>query len=133
MDKKRTIVKSVSIKGREYTPLNKTAAMVSGEGEDYEFELHMGGRWYSKTPIPTKFFHNKLHNLTGKKIGSLTVVGYLGHRKAGSNMLSKWLVRCVCGWYTIRNGHKLKKKIKKGESDECIYCNKKRQVREGHY
>ena len=79
-------------------PLNRDAALArDGRGEQYQAKLRPGARHW-EAPPPTRPIPADVADLTGVKIGRLTVVGYLG--RIGGH--ARWLVRCVCGDYEAR-------------------------------
>lgn len=58
-----------------------------------------------------------LENLSGRKIGKMTVVCY-SHRPKRKHHL--WLCRCICGLYEMRAGHTIRRGREEG--DECCQC-----------
>jgi hypothetical protein len=95
-------------------PINKTASIVLGKGEYYEPQILMG-QYHSDKPLPTKYFTGKPQDdLTGKKIGRLTAIGFLGKKGSDNNKKDGiWLVKCDCGCYETRKSKSLKKNINK--------------------
>lgn len=61
-------------------------------------------------------------DLTGRKLGRLTVVGWFGVRRNGRGevVVQKWLCRCQCGSYCIRTAATIKKA--KDPDDKCQAC-----------
>ena len=112
-------------------PVDKLAAMVLSKGIHWNPEINPT-EIISDTPIecqkvfPRRPKGQRIKNLIGYKTGKLTVIGYYGIYNSGctkgkagqQNQL--WVVRCVCGRYTIRRGKTL---LKKRENIlMCAYC-----------
>lgn len=106
------------------TPLNATAARVTSQnGDHYEPEQKIGTQqhWTApprcvKGPDVPGFI-----DLTGKRFGSLTTIGFLG----GNNKRGLWLVRCDCGDYESRRT----KTVKNGKPEDCCQkCQRWRYV-----
>ena len=92
-------VKTIDIVNK--TPVNKTAALVTGKCKETHLNHKNPCSRESDTPyrimdrIP---FHarNELTNLTGKRNGRLTILGY------SRDFKKSWVVRCDCGRYGLR-------------------------------
>jgi hypothetical protein len=107
-------------------PIDKTAAKVIGTGNHFEPKIkpHSHEYVHSDIPLPIKSplamsisqfkNNNQFVDLTGAKIGWLTVVG------ASPEYHGRWVVRCVCGAYEIRTAKAIKNK--KNDEDRCIVC-----------
>ena len=109
-------------------PINKTAARVISKGVNYVPPLKkVETIYFSKTPSPTTPFVGKPeHDLTGKKVGDLTVIGWI--KSPNPNKNGKWLVRCACGWYEHRTGKSLKRSV----FDHCRDCRKREYIRRAY-
>ena len=91
-------------------PVNRQSATVAGSGgSHYSPKIKTCERVYSDIPVhsdvPAKMVQNlpkapTFTDLTGRKFGKFTVVGYLG--KLNPKVKGKWQVRCVCGSYEQR-------------------------------
>lgn len=87
--------------------VDRTAARVTSSGEHYEPVVGKGNAHDSDLPIATAPVPANVKDLTGTKLGRLTVIGYHsvtrynGARK-NKHVRRKWVVRCDCGRYSIR-------------------------------
>ena len=103
-------------------PVNKTAALVTSKGTHYEMKVKSQVPEYIGPPAMLP--RNKLPiapsltDLTGRKKGRFTVVGMAAEGKG------KWVVRCVCGTYTIRSSQSVKSVDKNplAHFDACREC-----------
>jgi len=108
------------------TPVNRSAALaVSGKGEHFEPKVKIACEHHDippKTvPVPT----NIAEDLTGRKWGRMTVVGYL--RSSTNNTGGAvWLARCACGAYETRRTKPIKNASPR---DRCTKCNALRSIR----
>lgn len=104
------------------TPVNKTAAMVTGKGTSFEPEMDLSSvtRWDHRPH--TYAVPKGTPDMTGKRQGRLTVVGYHGSSKNNRSSPSRWVVRCVCGMYEIRAGKSLRNA--NNSDDRCYDCRK---------
>ena len=109
------------INGHE-NPINKTAAMVvqnapAGSVYKARSKLHLT----SKMPItcaikPKEAVNNStFKDRTGMKSGWLTVIGWHGGGVKGG----RWVVRCVCGNYSVRRGHSIDNDSQEDCCQEC--------------
>lgn len=100
-------------------PANKTAAAVlSQSGEHYDPDCVMN-EFHSETPLPIEdFIGPEKDNLTGRKVGRMTVIGFL--RKETVKRSGLWLVRCTCGHYETRRSHSIKNE--RNTNDMCRNC-----------
>lgn len=84
-------------------PINQDAALArDGGGFNYAPNKRITNDHWD-APQPTLKVPHGCPDLTGKKVGKLTVLGYLGGGTNGGNK-SRWLVRCLCGQYESRRG-----------------------------
>lgn len=99
-------------------PVNSTAANVLRKGVHYEPDkLPNGGYW--DAPPPTQRFKGlPEHDMSGKTVGRLTVVGYLG--STGNPPSATWLVRCNCGGYEKRRTRAIRNPA--NHLDRCYKC-----------
>lgn len=121
-------------------PFDKTASMVSSQGNHYEakFEKTL---LHQDTPPPMRKI--KEHwlaqpdfiDLTGKVINRLTVIGMGESREVNKDAGARWVVRCVCGNYEHRTAKAIKKLLS-GKNDitnaVCRWCNQTRRLQEGY-
>lgn len=105
--------------GLNNAPINMLASRVLARGESYNFKNNEPHREESDTPLSItwgKIPHcNNFVNLTGRKVGRLTVVGW-NHKK------SRWVCRCSCGIYVYRTSKAIKND--KNKADACFQCTK---------
>lgn len=124
-------IKTVTINGIERTAVNKlarVATMPAKETDVYKIELPSCVKVYD-APLKTKAVPRYLEDLIGTKRGKMTVVGYLGYQATPSYNRNKrhpphkWLVKCICGKYEVRDGYKWRRGLKSNTPDEgCAYC-----------
>lgn len=99
-------------------PVDKTAALVVGRGESYEFKMPPNSS-DSEQPLPVKapqWQHwNDKHfvDFTGRKFGWLTVLG-LSATKA-----KRWVCRCNCGRYCLRLTATIRAEVPDASCDQC--------------
>jgi hypothetical protein len=91
-------------------PFNKTASMVAGRGEHFEWSPQES-QTHSRDPIrtrkaePSEMAQPTWVDLTGATLGRLRVLGIAELKsRAGAN----WVVRCVCGSYETRKARFIK-------------------------
>lgn len=96
-------------------PVDKKAAMVMARGEHYNPQIKIQQAHWSAPPptIPVL----KGQDLTGKRVGRLTVVGKHSSNKSKGAI---WLVRCDCGDYETRSSKSINNPENHG--DRCVYC-----------
>ena len=119
------------------TPHDKTAAVVGGKGVHYEFSV-LPTRAFSDTPLPMRppskaeLGNPAFINLTGRKVGRMTIVG-IAERKTNDGM--NWVVRCVCGNYETRKTKYLKTCLggtfSEGVELMCAWCLNTRRLQKG--
>uniref|UniRef100_A0A6H1ZYE4 Uncharacterized protein n=1 Tax=viral metagenome TaxID=1070528 RepID=A0A6H1ZYE4_9ZZZZ len=104
------------------TPTNKVAATVTSKGTHFEPKLKLAPQIItSSIPLPhyNRFPGPKRHDLTGKGIGRLTVIGY---SKKGNSGMGQWVVRCDCGNYEVMKSRTIKNP--KNTRTACRICMK---------
>jgi hypothetical protein len=117
------------------TPHDKTAAMVGGKGEHYEF---VSKTPHSDTPLPIRkpdvdqLRQPGFVDLSGVSIGRLRVIGIAELRTCNGQ---NWVVRCVCGNYETRKT-KYIKKCRSGDNPGefepmCSWCLNTRRLQMG--
>ena len=113
-------------------PINKTASLVVGKGERYDYKTTHS--IYESEFMPPcianlKDLSKKKMNmqrvesfikLMGVKKGRLTVVGLIKPAKSNKINGCRFVVRCDCGMYTIRRSKSLNNK--KNVDDCCGRC-----------
>lgn len=107
------------MKPANFTPVNRTAALVVSRGEHFEPEVDTSKMVYSDTPLPIKRPTNAAKSnpaykdLTGLRNGRLTVMGLYAGGKG------RWVVRCACGKYEVRTAKAVKNIA---NNDMCSFC-----------
>lgn len=105
-------------------PVNKIAALVTGIQPNDETNNNYGQVYMSLIKPPTIAFVGKRSlDLRGLSFGKLKVIGVFIKQRLDIRHPLKWLVQCKCGYYTVRNGNTIRRKIKNNEYDECKRCN----------
>jgi hypothetical protein len=93
-------------------PINASAARVVSSGENFEYRP-LASEICSDLPLPLIDLPETFEDLTGFKLGRLTVVGFFSIKK------NRWACRCVCGRYCVR----LARAIKNPAPDAaCAQC-----------
>lgn len=112
-------------------PVNLTArTVIDGPSEHYTPTLPDANRINSDLPLPTKGLPYGIQDLTGIKFGWFTVIGYHDRRAKTGTLYTKWVVRCVCGRYSIRTGKAILAQKNPGES--CDRCERIQKLRRGY-
>lgn len=111
-------------------PLDRQAAVVgaaSGEGGELDLATsNKGGRPQWDAPLACLPVPPDVESWTGRKIGRLAVIGYLG-RGAGHVSGAKarrWLVRCSCSAYETRREAALQAPAVEEMCGRCAYREK---------
>lgn len=105
-------------------PINGIAARVLQHGQHWRDGAAPEGSRDSANPLPTypvaewQRVSPKMVNLTGRKVGFLTVLGFGGNKR--------WVARCVCGTYTLRTAKALTNPA--NTEDACDRCNAKHRM-----
>lgn len=94
-------------------PINKTAAIVVSKGENYIPNKKITNI-DSDFPIPTKKVPIQAENMIGRTQGRLTVIGF------AKDFNGRWVVRCLCGRYTVRSKKALMNQS--NTHDCCEHC-----------
>lgn len=109
-------------------PIDKKAAVVTGKGIDYIPDIKI---FDSELPLPVcRNIPKWIVNLTGKKFGKLTVIGLAVIEEKKLNG-SKWVVRCVCGRYSMRKARAINNENNK--LDCCKECEKLMSLKRSEY
>lgn len=114
-------------------PNGATAGRVTSKGTHYTPEIDFRTLNHWDAPPPTKPLPDVLkdRSLIGRRVGRLTVVGYLG--KFNPKKKALWLVRCVCGDYESRHSAAI---VHPSGGESCRVCSdlvfkRRRYEREG--
>lgn len=114
-------------------PVDRVAARVMGPGVHYEKDVH--DRHWKEPPPYYRFIPQEGNpqsvDLTGRKFGLFTVIGWLGavggstgRQRKGLHKPPKrqgaWLVRCACGDYEQRTAKAIRNP--KNDQDRCCLC-----------
>lgn len=116
-------------------PLNKTSALVTGRGTGWEPAKRVisdTDAW-QENPLPLFPLDNPqakaiAHDLVGRRLGWLTVVGYGGRRSTSKSAKAVWVVRCDCGMYGHRKYRSLQKET---GCDMCPNCDYLQELKAG--
>lgn len=81
------------------SPMNKTAALVTGKGEHYVSKKKIVTSHHAN-PIPTRKAPQV--DLTGLRVGRLTVKGL------SRDTPKRWVVRCDCGMFSLRTARAIR-------------------------
>lgn len=106
-------------------PNGATAGRVASRGNHYEPNIDFGDKFHGDAPPPMRKFdpglakNPEFKNLTGLKVGRLTVVGLA--RQVSETHGALWVVRCVCGDYEYRRTRTLLK-TKRPDMQMCHVC-----------
>lgn len=85
---------------------------------------------FSEDPLPVIHVSPEQQDLRGNKYGSFTVFGLYSRKRRGDNRngkargyQSRWVVRCICGNYEVRNQRTLlrPKKLDDLKCRQCLY------------
>ena len=94
-------------------PINKTAAIIVSKGENYIPNKKIANI-DSDLPIPIKKVPKEAENIIGHKQGRLTVIGF------SKDFNGRWVVKCLCGRYTVRSKKALMNPA--NINDCCEHC-----------
>jgi hypothetical protein len=116
-------------------PADLTAGRVASKGEEWKPRVELPSHilhWDAPPPmVPFHDVHGTDVDLTGKKIGRLTVIGVLDRDGGAGSM--RWVVRCTCGDYEVRKPQALKAALNVGVACEtsfcCFYCRHQQHIR----
>lgn len=112
-------------------PLDRAASVVrDGSGDQWAPAVNdLTMDHWSAPPLQTHPKPNALADLSGARLGRLTVVRFHGYRE-GKNAPPMWLVRCSCGDYEARRNTTVLKRLAHAEPDDCCaLCLKADQLR----
>lgn len=122
------------------TPLNREAAVVrDGSGDGATRVANIQGVYdapFLTMPCPSRF-----DDQTGKRLGRLTVIGFVDNKQtnSGKNCPARWLCKCVCGRYTTRKVASLYNALHAAQSKEnyhvfaCAECATEQRIRNGKH
>lgn len=108
-------MKRISASGRIWRPINRTAGLVTARGSDTPPQIKKLNEVCSPFPLATQPSDPQI-NLTGTRIGWLTVIGRYG----GNKSKARWVCRCNCGNYTLRSRRAILNLENRG--DRCVIC-----------
>ena len=105
-------------------PVDRTAARVTSQGPKWVESSAKNDRYFSPVPHPTRPLAWNQQNLAGRTIGTLTVIGLAAWKaanaKATASQRTRWVCRCLCGWYVIRSTKAIKNP--NNAEDACDRC-----------
>ncbi|MGR9476989.1 hypothetical protein [Rhizobium leguminosarum] len=121
-------------------PSDKVAGRVAGRGEHFEWSSNQATKIHSTDPLAvrrpteTELSRPDYTDLTGAKIGRLTVMGVAAEIIGNGQ---KWVVRCVCGSYETRKARYIKACVagnNPGSSEPmCDACGYTRKLQLGYH
>jgi hypothetical protein len=113
------------------TPANATAARVTSRGTHWEPSVPLPtGLQHWKSPPPMRPFASAspdIVDMTGKKFGRFTVIGFLDDEAGGRNHGGRWVVRCACGGdFEAKSARAIKQMMSMTDQTtsgfHCWYC-----------
>ncbi len=104
-------------------PVNRTAALVTQPGPKGLQSDKVIAQTHSDDRLTTIPIPRTVEDLSGRVVGSLTVIGLAEptaslSQQSGNHRL--WVCRCVCGRYLTRRGKAIKNP--NNTRDACDYC-----------
>lgn len=112
---------SLRSNARELVPLDRMAARVVSKGEHWDRRISKkGGKVWTVCPKFKRLPHDVV-DITGLRRGRMKIVGYFGRSKSGRTG-QKWIARCDCGRFEVRNATAFKRGLETGHGDACRYC-----------
>ncbi len=120
---------SASFDGIHREPVDSLAAIVTSRGIQVEIVGKFTRPIFETqpptiNPIRLKDIVLTSENLTGRKRGRLTVVGF------SRDIAKRWVVRCACGLFEFRTAKAVKNR--KNNQDACEVCRKIFQAKRSH-
>ena len=97
-------------------PVNLTAAKVTGKGVAFIPQKNFV-IIHSENPLEVVKPEKNEKDLTGKKAGKLIVIGKSAKVSKGAT----WVVKCVCGRYTVRRSKTINNPDPEDCCEECRY------------
>ncbi|MEQ1407755.1 hypothetical protein ABK249_22810 [Neorhizobium sp. Rsf11] len=121
-------------------PSDKVAGRVAARGEHFDWKPDLPTTVHSSVPLATRrptaheLCQPHYTDLTGKRIGRLTVMGVAAEITGNGQ---KWVVRCVCGAYETRKARSIKSWLVgewKGDHEPmCDCCGYTRRLQMGKF
>lgn len=113
-------------------PVDKMAALVTSQSPVVMPEGPTITCAHWEIPPETKPVAPDQEDLTGRRFGQFTVIGYLGKQMHEEHVPSKWkngkwLVRCSCG--AFENRYRRSILNPKNDQDMCVVCRKTEYMR----
>lgn len=106
-------------------PVNREAAFQMAKGVKNLPVNVVTPHWELCPPMKTVKFAAPDHDLTGRKFGRFTVVGF------SRDYAKKWVVRCACGDFETRSSKAVKNPA--NAEDCCTICRKLILTRRAHH
>ena len=106
-------------------PINKTARLVVSRGFHFD-SRKINGCVASEVPPTSMPRPHDVPDLTGRRVGRMTVIAYCGRVRKKSigghgKTIFYWSVRCDCGLYSVRR-HRAILRQSNAEVDACERC-----------
>jgi hypothetical protein len=112
-------------------PVNKLAALQICKNSEAKVSVGYGHKITSMIPLPTTQFHGKKeHDLSGKRVGDFTVIGFALWKPANwrtSTNSARWVAKCKCGRYQQFTTKGIKKNIN-NPMFACVDCQKTKRL-----
>jgi hypothetical protein len=131
-----TTNKSITIKGTEYTPINRQAGLVTSPNPNnwYEIRNLPNCKTVYDAPPPTlEPMPLRFSFLLGTRRGSMVIIKY--HKRSTSHKTRikfLFVARCDCGKYELRSANRWIRALNKGRmEDACEYCKRNPLTRDG--
>lgn len=106
-------------------PVNKLAAQQLGRGIEWKpnrKDSEGARRWDTPPRLQPHPDAKNFVDLTGRRTGRMTVVGYLG--KLNPKKKAVWLCRCDCGIFESRSARAILGASEWGKCQDCMYLEK---------
>lgn len=118
-------------------PVDSTAARVTGRGEHWKSRKKASPSEIRNENVlrtmPFPAGAKPEHNITGLKVGRLTVLGLAVEQpRQGSSTGASWVVRCACGAYEHRKAKALKSPAYARRA-MCSQCDNLEEIKAGRH
>lgn len=107
---------------RTARPVNRLAARQTGSGIVWtpnRRDTEGARRWHTPPALQPHPHAKNFVDLTGRRVGRMTVVGYLG--KLNPKKKAVWLCRCDCGIFESRSARAIVDADGWGRCQDCLY------------
>jgi len=123
--------KTVTIYEKELSPVNKQASLIIQPSklarDDAEFKNKSSDKIFDGCPFVYDKVPKNIVSLVGTRRGKVVLVGFHSSgksRKENDSNNGKWVGKCDCGNFVIRNGKAWRGGLRNNIEDEgCARCN----------